>query len=283
MPYEQSWCVDYPGCAIFLLDRSKSMDDPFVGESLARGQQLKNAVATILNKTIKRIADACRRGTEIRRRVDIAVIGYGAGGVRSALPPNFGNQDLVSIADLMDHPLKVDTRQKEIYHPETGEVEMRDEKFPVWVVAEADNGTPMCAALQKAVAIAESWISTHQKSFPPMVINITDGEANDADPRPPAEEFRRLCTDDGNALLFNCHISTKATSEVIYPASEGELPTEDPLAGVLFEMSSELPEKMRQMALVKVKPDLKEHCRGFVFNADVSDIIAMIDITTQQR
>jgi hypothetical protein len=133
MSYSQPWSTDNPGCCIFLLDQSGSMMDPFGGNSSAHGQLLKDAVANILNSTISRIGKESRKGTEIRPRVELAVIGYGAG-VGSALSSrDFGGKDLISIAELFTNPLRVEKRKKKIYHAETGEEEERDVEFRVWV------------------------------------------------------------------------------------------------------------------------------------------------------
>jgi hypothetical protein len=45
-------------------------------------------------------------------------------------------------------------------------------------------------------------------------------------------------------------------------------------------MSSELPESMVNLAKQKVNPAIKLGDRGFVFNADASEIVNMITIAT---
>ena len=48
---------------------------------------------------------------------------------------------------------------------------------------EAAGQTPMCEALRRVRDIAAAWCAdpAHAESFPPMVFNITDGEASDSD------------------------------------------------------------------------------------------------------
>ena len=65
----------------------------------------------------------------------------------------------------------------------------------------------------------------------------------------------------------------------MYPGSEAQLPN-DNFAQVLFAMSSELPESMVALAKQKVNPSIKSGDRGFVFNADASEIVNMITIAT---
>ena len=53
--------------------------------------------------------------------------------------------------------------------------------MPVWVEPLNEGGTPMCAAMDRAGRIAHSWIQTYPQSFPPIVINLSDGESTDGD------------------------------------------------------------------------------------------------------
>ena len=57
-----------------------------------------------------------------------------------------------------------------------------------------------------------------------MVIHLTDGEPTDGDPLPYAEALKSLSTDDGELLLFNCHISESQANPVVFPNSEHILP-----------------------------------------------------------
>ena len=78
---------------------------------------------------------------------------------------------------------------------------------------------------------------------------MTDGEPTDGEPQPAADALKALSTDDGELLLFNCHISESQANPVVFPTSEGLLP--DELARSLFRMSSELPDKLRGIAEAK--------------------------------
>src|SRR5438445_8511671 len=76
--------------------------------------------------------------------------------------------------------LSIEKRIKKSYD---GAVVVMDQtvKFPVWFDPYSKGGTPMCAALKEATRIVETWCQEHPKGFPPIVINITDGEATDGD------------------------------------------------------------------------------------------------------
>ena len=168
MPYTMQWSAANPGCLILLLDRSGSMSDKFGGKSLAAGEALMDQVAVVVNNTIRKLADASRKGTEIRPRVDVAIIGYGTGGVVSALPPSLSGRDIVPISDLFASSIRTDTKTVPIYHKELGETEMREIDFPIWVEPNAGGGTPMCEAIRKATEIANGWAAQHSSNHPPV-------------------------------------------------------------------------------------------------------------------
>ena len=85
---------------------------------------------------------------------------------------------------------------------------------PVWVDPRAEGGTPMCHMLYHAHQILAEWIGQHPRSFPPIVVHITDGESQDGNPIPYADALKSLATEDGNVLLFNCHLSMTAADPV---------------------------------------------------------------------
>ena len=122
-------------------------------------------------------------------------------------------------------------------------------KLPVWYRKPADaqmSGTPMCAAFEYVRNVAATWCASHPSSFPPVVIHLTDGEPTDGDPQAAADALKALSTEDGELLLFNCHLSESQANPVVFPNSEHILA--DELAKALFRMSSELPDKLRGVA-----------------------------------
>ncbi len=84
-----------------------------------------------------------------------------------------------------------------------------------------------------------------------------------------------LKTNDGNALFFNCHISSKQGPKAEFPSSSEGLV--DAFAKQLFEMSSELAPPQLEAARgegFSVVPG----SRGFVFGANLEDLIRFIEI-----
>jgi hypothetical protein len=151
-------------------------------------------------------------------------------------------------------------------------------KFPVWFDAISDGSTPMCEALKLGKAIVGEFIQRVPSCFPPLVVNITDGEANDGNPERPASELRDLHSSDGPVLLFNVHLSSIRSQPIEFPDAEKDLP--DDYARMLFRMSSPLPSRMSEAAS-KDGLRVTANSRGFVFNADLVSVIRFLDIGTR--
>jgi hypothetical protein len=195
--------------------------------------------------------------------------------------PAFGGKlagrKIVPIQDLASNPLGVRKLMKKQYDGAGGLVEVPVE-VPYWFEPVANADTPMCEALRVAKGIVEDWIKEHPKSFPPIVINVTDGEATDGDPEPIADEIKKLHVNCKNVLLYNCHISSAGGEPVRWPSEEKELT--DPHAKKLFRMSSVLPDQAVELAQRAGEP-VKKGSRGFVFNADIVDLVKFLDIGTR--
>jgi len=266
-----------PSCFVFLVDRSASMVDPIgngTGPSSARKHEV---VADALNRLLTEIAIKCAKEEGVRDYFHVAVIGYGARTAAPALGGELAGRRLVPISELAEHPLRLEERVKKEPDGAGGLVEVTTQ-FPVWVEPEANGATPMCQALTEATRIVGDWISAHPRGFPPIVLNLTDGEANDGDPVEKAEELRRLGTDDGDTLLFNLHVSDSGGTPTTFPESDTGLP--DAYARTLFAMSSELPPHMQSYARQNGYP-VGETSRGFVYNADMIALVQFLDIGTR--
>ena len=137
----------------------------------------------------------------------------------------------------------------------------------------------MVQAIQLAISWVKSWVENHSESFPPIVINITDGESTDGDPLTSLATLQGLSTSDGNVLVWNCHLSESKVHPVSFPYAEHQLP-EDRYAKMMFSMSSELPEEMIAIAKEEYE-NVSQGARGYVFNAQLEDLIKLLDIGTR--
>lgn len=272
MPYTSEISRNNPSAFVILLDQSSSMAEPFA----SGGESKAVEAARVVNRFLAELTIKCAKAEGIRDYFEIAVLGYGKG-VRNALGGELSSSELQPISAIGDNPLRIDQIRKKVPDGAGGLVEEITD-MPVWVEPLADGMTPMCQALSRAKDLLERWVALHRSSYPPTVLNITDGEANDGDPLPVALSLRNIATDDGQVLLFNCHLSSKRGPQVYFPnSSEGLV---DVFAVQLFQMSSELPPTQLEAARAEgfqVAPG----SRGFVFNASLEDLIRFVDIGTR--
>jgi hypothetical protein len=276
MAYKAEISRKNPGCFLFLLDQSASMEDPFGGGE--GGRKKADELATIINKLIHNLSIRCAKSDSIYDYFHVGVLGYGQDTVvKPAFEGAIAGRDLVPISELADNPLRIEDRVKKTDDGAGGLVE-QTVKFPVWFDPKWAGGTPMCGALQAASDVVQRWVSEHAKGFPPIVINITDGEATDGDPRPQAQSLCSLGSDDGAVLLFNIHLSSTAGAPVELAARPDGLP--DAFAKQLFEMSSPLTPFMIGRAKELGMP-AEDGARGFVFNAQPVQVIQFLDIGTR--
>ena len=271
MAYQADISRANPACFLFLLDQSGSMGDSFSGSA---GHSKADQLATIINRLLASLVIRCSKDEGVRDYFDVGVIGYGAR-VSSAL--NTGNGPIVPISRLANDPLRIEDRVQKVPDGAGGLVE-QSVKFPVWVDPQAEGGTPMTEAFKHGADALEHWVQQHTSGFPPIVFNITDGEATDGDPSGAANALRALGTDDGTALLFNVHLSERRAPSVEFPSSDELLP--DSFARRLFGMSSQLPPHL-QAAARQEGYAVDEATRGFVFNADAAAVIQFLDIGTR--
>jgi len=258
---------------LFLIDQSGSMADPWGRDTQKRKC---DAVADAMNRMLANLVIKCSKSEGVRDYFHVGIVGYG-GNVAPALAGARAATELVPISSIANAPLRIEERAQKIPDGAGGIVEQKV-KFPIWFDPIANGGTPMCEALRLAHQTCEGWVSEHSSSFPPTVLNITDGEATDGDPFPQADQLRSLATSDGNALLYNAHISSNPANPVEYPDNEEGLA--DQFGRLLFRMSSTLPSHVvsagRQEGLT-----VSDASRGFVFNADMVTLIRFLDIGTR--
>ncbi len=250
-----------------------------MSESIAGSPENKrkcDSVADAINRLLHNLIIKCARGEGVRNFYEVAVIGYGAQ-VMPAFSGKLAGRDLVTIGEIANSPARVEERVRQIDDGAGGTVPQKV-KFPVWFEPVARGTTPMGEALSMAHHALESWVGRHPNSYPPIVINITDGEATDSGPVPQAEALCSLATNDGNVLLFNCHISNKPLDPIVFPDNDDVLP--DSFARTLYSVSSLLPDGLRELARSE-NFEFGPTTRGFAFNADLVELIRFLDIGTR--
>lgn len=273
MPYEAEVSRSNPSAFLFLIDTSGSMLDPFGNGS---GKRKAEGVSDAVNQLLQNLAIKCSKSEGIRDYFEVGVISYGKE-VKPAFSGRLSGRILAPISEVANNPARLVERTKKVDDGAGGLAEQKI-KSPVWFEPKGAGKTPMCEALRLAAQTLSPWAEAHPYSVPPVVINITDGESTDGDPTSEAEHLMDLTTQDGNVLLFNCHISSQKGGAILFPDTEEGLP--DSYARMLYAISSRLPDPLREAAQ-REGFKVSESTRGFGFNADLVELIRFLDIGTR--
>lgn len=272
MPYVAEISRTNPACILVLVDQSGSMDQPFAGQS---DKKKSEGVADAVNRLLQNMVLKCAKSDGVRDYFHVGVIGY-HGEVKSGLTDSL-DDCLVPVSQLADKPRRIENRLRLIDDGAGGVIE-QTVKFPIWFEPVARGRTLMNAAFQAAEMIASSFILSNPDSFPPIILNLTDGKPSDASPLKVVKRIQKLATTDGAALVFNLLISEDPKPPLYFLEDESLLL--DMYAKLLFRMSSVLPPKLAGAARADGFA-IKEGARGVVFNADLVAVVRFLDIGTR--
>lgn len=279
-PYTAQITRATPTAFIFLIDQSASMHRIIKhgGEQMSMAE----AVARLVNSQINELVLRCIKTNEVRHYYDIAVIGYGEGAY-SGWNGELAGRDFVSPEELKDHPFKTITVKEE--KRTLRGTQVKEVQKVQWIEARCDGSwTYMHEAFSRAKQLLEAWMADHHEHdcYPPTIINITDGQFNDASEEEMLQisnELKSMFTNDGNVLLFNIHIDADGEAPVVFPTDKDEF-DEDSYARTLCEMSSLLPERYNQPISAMRGDASDERHVAMAVNADMSTLIQLMDIGT---
>jgi len=257
-----------PAAFVLLVDQSASMAEIWQ-DGISKAEQ----VSTIVNSALKNLVLQATSNKVVYDYADVAVIGYGgqaSDGVRSLLPGTSLANPFSALSVIATQP-KVAVVEP-INGPRT--------QVLSWFEPKASGGTPMHRAFSIVKDALDSWVAGHQDSFPPIVINITDGESTDADPAGVARDVSGLETKDGNVLIFTAFLATGGGKQELYPST---LPVNmSRAANEMFEISSIVPEPLRSSA-EGLGIVIKHTGRGFLFNAKRDEVSGLVNFGTSLR
>ena len=274
--YSQEITRQHRTAFILALDRSGSMQ-----ESVRFGKKVMSkaeAVSIIANALITELIDRCRRTDSLRNYYDVAVVGYSNDNIEMLL----GRDGMLSIDDLS----RISPRRRTL----STEEQLSEQNSAIfqhsldeWFSPHAEGNTPMYEAMLRVRDLAKEWCekSENRQSFPPVVINITDGEASDCDDnelRDICEQIKRIATDDGNVLLINIHISTDSTlPAIIFPMAE-ELTGAGRYSRLLAECSSIMPSAFDSAICEMKGRGATPPFFGMGYNASIIELLSMVNI-----
>jgi hypothetical protein len=242
---------------------------------------LADGASQAINKILLELCIRSQKDVDAppRHYLDVGVFSYGGSalGNREAVEPALGGdlagRALVSITDLAQHPLAVRDVQNGVDSPTV--------KMPVWVEPIHGHRTPMCEAIATVGGHIAGWVNEHPDSFPPIVINITDGEVTDSPFNGASIEdwttrLVSLKTNDGPVLFFNCFLSAQDRQPALFPSTPADLPDPGP---ALFAMSSPLPPSMVDRAQAEGVA-AGDEARGIAFNVDMAALVKFLQVGT---
>jgi len=273
-----------PGAFLFLIDQSGSMAKEFgKRDENGRAQSKAEAVADAVNRALDEIILSCLKQDGLRDYFEIGMIGYGQHDVADFCWEGdlAGERKMVPVSKVRPAAqIKPVVMEKVTF----GQLEKDEVKLNVWLKPTAVGATPMKSAFGLARSVLESWIGAHPNSNPPIVINITDGEATDINSNDEliaaATSLTSLKNNEGcELLLINCHISGLSVAPVLFPSRSESLPP-DPYAQALFQMSSTLPPKMARFAAEMARSTGSDPVRGMVFNGNGNMLIKCLQVGT---
>jgi hypothetical protein len=249
---------------------------------------LADAVNSWLREMIRNITPYETSGN----RLHIGVLGYRTDMeaqpiIESLLLREQSVDGLAGLSDIAAHPQRFDRVTPSAENAESGDIREAAVELPAWVSPTGEGGKPTCSALLKAYDLMEAWTGEHPNSFPPLVVNITDGESQEGDLLPYADPITDLETNEGHVQLWNCHLVNRGLLElrgenvdppILFPGSQKGLP--DDLAGMLYEVSSTLSERLRER-LSTDNFSLQAGARGLAYNADRSTLIRFLNAVSQ--
>ncbi len=231
----------HPTAFILLLDQSGSMKERIVyaGTEMTKSR----AVSLIASSFIEELLYRARREGGTRDYYDIAVVGYSGDGVSPLVSSEW---EFTTPSCLAATAVRTEKVSRERILP-SGRSVVAVTEHNIWIPEKAAGITPMCGALGKALSLVEWWCRQKRgrNSYPPTVINITDGEASDGtddDVRAIGARIRATGTSDGKTLLMNIHLARagEGALPVLFPSSPQELP-DVRYARLLWDISSEMP------------------------------------------
>ncbi len=274
MSYQKQVGTPHPGLFIILIDQSGSMNAAF-----ENGKSRAEVAALAVNRCIQSILQRCKVMEQTKDRCFVVVIGYGAPTVN---PKAAGQSAYLivggKISEVEKQMIRTDVIRKAAKVSDGAGGLIDGEKvinLDIWVEPYVEGNTPMGEAFMKAEEFASKWVLEHPDNFPPVVINVTDGEPNDPDAaEKAARTLKNVATSDGNLLLFTAHISD-GQGKVVLPASESAITS--PLGKLMFRLSSEIPASMMDLAKKAGFEDAKTGSRGLIMNGEPGDMIQLID------
>lgn len=260
--YKQQLSTVNPGLILILVDQSGSMRTRYADSSKA------DFAALAVNRVIGEIIQACTAGEEVKDRCHVGAIGYGSSAELLFLD---SASQLATNTNVINIP-------KRISDGAGGFIEV-SQVLRIFVPSVTKGSTDMAGAFNLARHGVSTFINHFPNSFPPIIINITDGAPDNMEETKKAfQELQELQTSDGPVIVMNAFISESKSLQIQLPSSSESFKS-DRHAQFLYDISSTIPEAMLAEA-INAGFDATQGSKGFVFNADPDALVRFLRFGT---
>lgn len=266
---------------VIIIDCSLSMLQP---SELGFLNRSKMGVAELVcNLIIDELVLRAVSHNKVRNYYDIAVLGYSQDNVVSLL--NDGEPGFIAIDRLVDAmPMPIT-----VFSTPTAE-DGTTMKVPItyhpWITPRASGSTPMFEALATTYTLVDTWCRDldNRYSFPPIVINITDGAGNDGDRAALIDMAKRIQsthTEDGNTLLFNVQLTSDPIKKRVIMPNNRRFKSNDRDMITLFHMSSVIPKCLEHKIAYVMNIRRKGPYRAILKDFSPCDIASILSTGTE--
>ena len=262
---------------VIAIDQSSSMS----GKMAMNGWAIpkSEAVAMVTGKLIDELLLRARRDIGYRDYYDIALLGYSEDRVYSLLGDEVAFHPITALA-LRSVPRQPYTLP---YVTLNKGIVSICEEVSMWVKPRAQGATPMYKMITRVTQLVKEWCAREENrnSFPPLVFNITDGEASDCNYdmlRGAAARLRETGTTDGNTLFVNVHISSDTNHAPMAFPTHLEIPHSVRYAELLMDMSSIMPTRFNPYILKCRERIAEPPYLAMSYNASMPELITMLNI-----
>ncbi len=279
--YEKSITREHRTAFMILIDQSGSMVEmvEYDGAKISKSE----AVALATNQILSELIERARRHDGVRDYYDVAVVGYSGAGVKSMLSPN--DEPFVSIVDLAARDVEIKSHTIE-RSSLSGVTFSHTISTPEWIIPLHTGETPTFEAFSYCYDNTKKWCSNieNYESFPPIIINITDGESTDCSPselKTISSKLRSLTTSDGNVFVINIHLASSPEHQsILFPTIDEVEMCTDSKAKHLSQASSIMPQIYNdlicEMRGIKSQTDFV----GVSYNSSIAELITILNIGT---
>lgn len=278
--YSQEITRCHRAAIVIAVDQSSSMS----GRMKLNGCEISKAeaVSMVIGRLIDELILRSHRDNGYRHYYDIAVVGYSEDSVYSLLGEDIAFVPITELAGCNVRRVPYMLSYNTLNEASCSFCE----NVSLWVEPRAQGATPLYKMMGCITTLVEEWCAKEENSasFPPLVFNITDGEASDADYGRllgAAHRLRETGTTDGRTLFMNVHISSNTEySPTVFPTAL-EVPATVRYARLLMDMSSTIPEQFnRYVGECRLKYAAPPYI-AMSYNASMSELVAMLNIGTR--